>query len=63
MGLSNSVTGAGLGFATYEALTVAYRNRVGHTPTPGERGALAGIARNNGCKVCSEHRDRWEEYT
>lgn len=43
MGLGSSITGAGLGFATYEALTVAYRNHVGHSPSPGERGALAGI--------------------
>ncbi|BDA49691.1 Calcium-binding mitochondrial carrier protein SCaMC-1 [Coccomyxa sp. Obi] len=42
MGLCSSITGAGLGFATYEALTVAYRNHVGHSPSPGERGALAG---------------------
>lgn len=42
MGLASSISGAGLGFATYEALTVAYRNRVGHSPSPGERGALAG---------------------
>lgn len=43
MGLCSSVTGAGLGFATYEAMTVAYRNHVGHSPSPGERGALAGV--------------------
>jgi hypothetical protein len=42
MGLASSVTGAGLGFATYETLCVAYRNRVGHSPSPSERGALAG---------------------
>jgi hypothetical protein len=42
MGLTSSITGAGLGFAAYEALTVAYRNHVGHIPSPGERGALAG---------------------
>ena len=42
MGLLNSITGAGLGFATYETLCVAYRNRVGHSPSPSERGAIAG---------------------
>ena len=46
MGLCSSVTGAGLGFATYEAMTVAYRNHVGHSPSPGERGALAGVTMN-----------------
>ncbi len=43
MGLASSITGAGFGFATYEALTVAYRKRVGHSPSAGERGALAGM--------------------
>lgn len=42
MGLCSSVAGAGIGFATYEALTVAYRQRVGYAPTPAERGAIAG---------------------
>ena len=44
MGLASSCAGAGVGFATYEALTVAYRQRVGYAPTPSERGAIAGAA-------------------
>lgn len=43
MGLCSSVTGAGVGFATYEALMVAYRQRMGYAPTPAERGAIAGV--------------------
>ena len=43
MGLGSSIAGAGVGFATYEALTVAYRKRVGYAPTPAERGAIAGV--------------------
>ena len=43
MGLCSSVAGAGVGFATYEALTVAYRQRMGYAPTPAERGAIAGV--------------------
>ena len=42
MGLASSCAGAGIGFATYEALTVAYRKRMGYAPTPSERGAIAG---------------------
>lgn len=45
MGLGSSIAGAGVGFATYEALTVAYRKRVGYAPTPAERGAIAGAAK------------------
>lgn len=44
MGLASSCAGAGVGFATYEALTVAYRQRRGYAPTPTERGAIAGAA-------------------
>ena len=46
MGLASSCAGAGIGFATYEALTVAYRKRMGYAPTPSERGAIAGAARS-----------------
>ena len=42
MGLASSIAGAGVGFATYEALTVAYRKHMGYAPTPTERGAIAG---------------------
>ena len=45
MGLGSSIAGAGVGFATYEALTVAYRKRMGYAPTPAERGAIAGKAK------------------
>ena len=56
MGLGSSIAGAGVGFATYEALTVAYRKRVGYAPTPAERGAIAGVAYHKlqqGPKGCS----------
>jgi len=33
-----------MGFATYEALTVAYRRGLQRPPTPSERGTLAGCA-------------------
>lgn len=46
MGLASSCAGAGIGFATYEALTVAYRKRMGYAPMPSERGAIAGAARS-----------------
>ncbi len=36
--------GCGLGFASYEALTVAYRSSLQRAPTPSERGTLAGCA-------------------
>ena len=56
MGLGSSIAGAGVGFATYEALTVAYRKRVGYAPTPAERGAIAGAANHEmqyGPTICS----------
>ena len=43
-GLASSALGCGLGFTTYEALTVAYRNSLQRAPTPSERGSLAGCA-------------------
>ena len=43
-GLASSALGCGLGFTTYEALTVAYRNSLQRAPTPSERGTLAGCA-------------------
>ena len=64
MGLLNSITGAGLGFATYETLCVAYRNRVGHSPSPSERGAIAGrgLPPVLLVRVCSVHRRKpWQD--
>jgi hypothetical protein len=43
-GLASSALGCGMGFATYEALTVAYRRGLQRPPTPSERGTLAGCA-------------------
>ena len=57
MGLASSCAGAGVGFATYEALTVAYRQRMGYAPTPTERGAIAGaVTTPSDCLDFSTHR-------
>ena len=56
MGLCSSIAGAGIGFATYEALTVAYRQRMGYAPTPSERGAIAGAQAHALC-LCMQLRE------